>query len=75
MNSTYRTLDAVDMHRRQADLYEALQSANVPRWSKTTIQLYFAVFITFCCSCANGYDGSLFTGEYRLTPCKSLETC
>jgi hypothetical protein len=52
----------------QADLYEAVQNAHVPRWGKTTMQLYFAVFVTFCCSCANGYDGSLFTGEYEPGP-------
>ncbi|GFZ44930.1 hypothetical protein JCM24511_02656 [Saitozyma sp. JCM 24511] len=44
-----------------ADLYEAVQNAHLPRWGKTTMQFYFAVFVTFCCSCANGYDGSLFT--------------
>ena len=46
----------------QIALYEALNESEIKRWSKTSIQLYTAVFIGFLCSCANGYDGSLFSG-------------
>ncbi|KAL2835828.1 general substrate transporter [Aspergillus pseudoustus] len=42
-----------------AELYAAIQESNIPRWSKTSIHLYWCVFIAFCCACANGYDGSL----------------
>ena len=46
----------------QAALYEALQASKIDPWSRTTWHLYFAIFVAFCCSCANGYDGSLLTG-------------
>jgi len=45
-----------------AALYEAISTSKIDRWSKTSMHLYFAIFIAFCCSCANGYDGSLLTG-------------
>ncbi|WWC73874.1 uncharacterized protein I206_107846 [Kwoniella pini CBS 10737] len=44
-----------------AELYAAIQESNIPRWSRRSIHLYFAVFVSFCCACANGYDGSLMT--------------
>ena len=46
----------------QIALYEALNESEIKRWSKTSIHMYTAVFIGFLCSCANGYDGSLFSG-------------
>ncbi|WWD22920.1 hypothetical protein CI109_107415 [Kwoniella shandongensis] len=46
---------------RNAELYAAIQESNIPKWSKESRHLYFAVFIAFCCACANGYDGSLMT--------------
>lgn len=58
----------IDPHRisqrnlHNAALYEAIQTTNIRRWSKTSVHLYFAIFVAFCCSCANGYDGTLFTG-------------
>lgn len=42
-----------------AELYAALQESNIPRWSKTSIHLYFSILVAFGCACANGYDGSL----------------
>ncbi|WRT69911.1 uncharacterized protein IL334_006902 [Kwoniella shivajii] len=44
-----------------AEFYAAVHESHIPRWSKRSIQLYFSVFIAFCCACANGYDGSLMT--------------
>ncbi|CAK7199150.1 hypothetical protein SEUCBS139899_001822 [Sporothrix eucalyptigena] len=44
-----------------AELYAALQETKIKAWSKESRQLYFAIFIAFCCACANGYDGSLMT--------------
>ncbi|KAG7292793.1 hypothetical protein NEMBOFW57_002836 [Staphylotrichum longicolle] len=44
-----------------AELFAAIQEANIQPWSKTSIHLYFSIFIAFCCACANGYDGSLMT--------------
>ncbi|WVR07897.1 hypothetical protein IAU60_004940 [Kwoniella sp. DSM 27419] len=46
---------------RNAELYAAIQESDIAKWSKQSIHLYFAVFISFCCACANGYDGSLMT--------------
>ncbi|KAH8694299.1 putative MFS lactose permease [Talaromyces proteolyticus] len=40
-------------------LYAAIEETDIERWSKTSIHLYFAIFVSFCCACANGYDGSL----------------
>ncbi|GFF31343.1 lactose permease [Aspergillus udagawae] len=42
-----------------AELYAAINDTPIPRWSKESIHLYFCIFISFCCACANGYDGSL----------------
>ncbi|EHA51305.1 lactose permease [Pyricularia oryzae 70-15] len=44
-----------------AEFFAAVQEANIPRWSRESLKLYFAIFIAFCCACANGYDGSLMT--------------
>lgn len=46
----------------QGTLYEALKESEIQRWSRTSLHMYVAVFIGFLCSCANGYDGSLFSG-------------
>lgn len=45
-----------------AELFAAIKEANIQPWSKTSIHLYFCIFVAFCCACANGYDGSLMTG-------------
>jgi MFS family permease len=42
-----------------AELAAALEETKIERWSKTSIHLYFCIFVAFCCACANGYDGSL----------------
>lgn len=47
---------------RNAALFAAIKESNIQPWSKESIQLYFAIFVAFCCACANGYDGSLMTG-------------
>ncbi|KAL2161721.1 hypothetical protein VTH06DRAFT_8283 [Thermothelomyces fergusii] len=44
-----------------AELYAAIHEAKIDPWSRTSIHLYFSIFIAFCCACANGYDGSLMT--------------
>jgi hypothetical protein len=40
-----------------AELYAAINDTPIPRWSKESIHLYFCIFVSFCCACANGYDG------------------
>ncbi|KAE9366384.1 putative MFS lactose permease [Stipitochalara longipes BDJ] len=50
-----------------AELFAAIQESPIPRWSSSSIQLYFFIFIAFCCSCANGYDGSLM-GSIQAMP-------
>ncbi|KAL4879124.1 general substrate transporter [Aspergillus karnatakaensis] len=52
---------------RNAELYAAIQESNIPKWSKSTIHLYWCVFTAFCCACANGYDGSLM-GSITVMP-------
>ncbi|KAL4942383.1 hypothetical protein BDV06DRAFT_164271 [Aspergillus oleicola] len=42
-----------------AELFAAINETNIEKWSKTSIHLYFCIFVAFCCACANGYDGSL----------------
>ncbi|KAL5341983.1 general substrate transporter [Aspergillus crustosus] len=42
-----------------AELFAAINETKIERWSKTSIHLYFCIFVAFCCACANGYDGSL----------------
>ncbi|KAK3694441.1 hypothetical protein B0T22DRAFT_477191 [Podospora appendiculata] len=44
-----------------AELFAAIQTSNINPRSKESLQLYWAIFIAFCCACANGYDGSLMT--------------
>ncbi|KAJ5938119.1 hypothetical protein N7454_004461 [Penicillium verhagenii] len=44
---------------RNAELFAAIEETQIERWSKTSIHLYFCVFVAFLCACANGYDGSL----------------
>ena len=43
-------------------MYEAIQEADIKTTSKSTLHLFFSVFIALCCSFINGYDGSLLTG-------------
>ncbi|KAL4954469.1 general substrate transporter [Aspergillus filifer] len=55
-----------------AELFAAINETKIERWSKTSIHLYFCIFIAFCCACANGYDGSLMgavmaMNHYQLT--------
>ncbi|KAJ5689486.1 hypothetical protein N7462_003878 [Penicillium macrosclerotiorum] len=50
-----------------AELYAAIQESNIPRWGRSTIHLYYCVFVAFCCACANGYDGSLI-GSITVMP-------
>ncbi|KAK1757738.1 general substrate transporter [Echria macrotheca] len=45
-----------------AELYAAIKESYINPRSKESFHLYFAIFIAFCCACANGYDGSLMTG-------------
>ncbi|KAF9892246.1 hypothetical protein FE257_002023 [Aspergillus nanangensis] len=42
-----------------AELFAAIEETKIERWSKSSLHLYFCIFIAFCCACANGYDGSL----------------
>ncbi|KAF3398210.1 Lactose permease [Penicillium rolfsii] len=42
-----------------AELFAAIEETKIERWSKTSIHLYFCIFVAFLCACANGYDGSL----------------
>ncbi|KAL5338746.1 general substrate transporter [Aspergillus crustosus] len=50
-----------------AELYAAIQESNIPKWSRSTLHLYYCVFVAFCCACANGYDGSLM-GSITVMP-------
>ncbi|KAI3320185.1 lactose permease [Xylariaceae sp. AK1471] len=47
---------------QNAELYAALQETKINKWSKESRTLYLAIFTSFLCACANGYDGSLLTG-------------
>lgn len=53
---------------RQAEFFAAVQESKIERWSANSIKLYFAVFIAFCCACANGYDGSLMGAIIAMKP-------
>ncbi|KAK4454499.1 lactose permease [Podospora aff. communis PSN243] len=44
-----------------AELFAALTETKINPWSRTSLHLFFSVFIAFCCAVANGYDGSLMT--------------
>ncbi|TDL21325.1 general substrate transporter [Rickenella mellea] len=46
---------------RNAALAAATKKGSLNPWSKDSIILYLCCFISFLCSCANGYDGSLMT--------------
>ncbi|KAL5487760.1 hypothetical protein ACEPAI_5868 [Sanghuangporus weigelae] len=39
----------------------AAKARAIDPWSRDSLLLYFCCFISFLCSCANGYDGSLMT--------------
>ncbi|ROW15192.1 hypothetical protein VPNG_02982 [Cytospora leucostoma] len=53
---------------RNAEFYAAITESKIERWSKSSIEMYFAVFIAFCCACANGYDGSLMGSIIAMKP-------
>lgn len=67
---TGKTLDethgakAKEVHN--AEFFAAIQESKIERWSKNSLKLYYAVFIAFCCACANGYDGSLMGSIYAM---------
>ncbi|CAG9946395.1 unnamed protein product [Clonostachys rosea f. rosea IK726] len=44
-----------------AELYAAIHDSPINPRSRQSFHLYFAIFVAFCCACANGYDGSLMT--------------
>ncbi|KAL4737119.1 general substrate transporter [Aspergillus similis] len=49
-----------------AELFAAVNETKIERWSKTSIHLYFCIFVSFCCACANGYDGSLMGAVFAM---------
>ncbi|RDW86049.1 putative MFS lactose permease [Aspergillus mulundensis] len=49
-----------------AELFAAINETKIERWSKTSIHLYFCIFVAFCCACANGYDGSLMGAVFAM---------
>ncbi|KAK7730374.1 hypothetical protein SLS53_009074 [Cytospora paraplurivora] len=53
---------------RNAEFYAAITETKIERWSRSSIEMYFAVFIAFCCACANGYDGSLMGSIIAMKP-------
>ncbi|TDL29522.1 general substrate transporter [Rickenella mellea] len=61
----YVSKDARDVAKvlevRNAALAAATKKGGLNPWSKDSIILYLCCFISFLCSCANGYDGSLMT--------------
>ncbi|KAI7778983.1 hypothetical protein LA080_001500, partial [Diaporthe eres] len=69
---TGKTLDeahgakAKEVHN--AEFFAAVQETKIERWSKNSLKLYYAVFIAFCCACANGYDGSLMGAIIAMEP-------
>jgi len=46
---------------RNAAYEAAIKQGRLNPWSKDSWMLYFCCFISFLCSCANGYDSSLMT--------------
>ncbi|EED19116.1 MFS lactose permease, putative [Talaromyces stipitatus ATCC 10500] len=52
-------VQAKEVH--SAELFAAIKETPLPRWSKASIRLYCFIAVCFCCSCANGYDGSLMS--------------
>ncbi|KZO91381.1 general substrate transporter [Calocera viscosa TUFC12733] len=76
-DSTEKSLDGQEspVHNEHADMTEterlkvrnarfatAVRNSPIKQWSKESVHLYFACFVSFLCACANGYDGSLFSG-------------
>ncbi|KAH6854040.1 general substrate transporter [Chaetomium sp. MPI-CAGE-AT-0009] len=55
-----------------AELYAAIQEANINPWSMTSLHLYYSIFVAFCCACANGYDGSLMTSIIAMKPFQEM---
>ncbi|KAI1329436.1 putative MFS lactose permease [Xylariaceae sp. FL0255] len=50
-----------------AELFAAIQETKIDTWSKDSLILYLAIFTSFLCACANGYDGSLLTAVVAMT--------
>ncbi|KAB5592909.1 Lactose permease [Ceratobasidium theobromae] len=46
---------------RNAAYVAATTQTNLNPWSRDSLFLYWCCFVSFLCSCANGYDGSLMT--------------
>ncbi|KIJ56848.1 hypothetical protein M422DRAFT_40425 [Sphaerobolus stellatus SS14] len=46
---------------RNAQFAAAAEAGKLKKWSWSTAVLLYACFVSFLCSCANGYDGSLMT--------------
>ncbi|KAL1412248.1 hypothetical protein Q8F55_003259 [Vanrija albida] len=42
-------------------LEEAIAATNIPRWSAEARRLYLSLFVSLCCSYANGFDGSVMS--------------
>jgi sugar porter (SP) family MFS transporter len=57
-----RLTETEKMRVRNAAYATATANGQLKKWSKESIHLYFACFTSFLCACANGYDGSLFSG-------------
>ncbi|KIN00653.1 hypothetical protein OIDMADRAFT_165310 [Oidiodendron maius Zn] len=51
-----------------AELFAAIKETEIKTWSKNSLHLYFCIFVSFCCACANGYDGSLMTAINAMKP-------
>ncbi|KAG8743615.1 hypothetical protein FRC10_011678 [Ceratobasidium sp. 414] len=46
---------------RNAAFTAAVTQSKLNPWSRDSLTLYWCCFVSFLCSCANGYDGSLMT--------------
>jgi sugar porter (SP) family MFS transporter len=64
---TANTQGAKEKTVHNAEFYAAIQETVIPQWSSSSMKLYYYIFIAFCCSCANGYDGSLM-GSIQAMP-------
>lgn len=51
-----------------AEFFAAVKETPIERWSKESIRLYCFIAVCFCCSCANGYDGSLMSSIIAMKP-------
>ncbi|KAL4985747.1 general substrate transporter [Aspergillus falconensis] len=46
-----------------AELFAAINETKIERWSRTRA---VCIFVSFCCACANGYDGSLMGAVFAM---------